>query len=172
MCLQGVIGSHSTCLQFNEFIQEKLPETQWCLVTESAATLRHFLHSEAARNKLKLAQHFHSYFDLCKEVQKAVKTKTEFKNLREIASCILWRKLFMWKVVDITGGRRCFVTQHSEHFYMLYFVWTRPKTSTCGFMWHKPHPPLFQLTKVCKDYMNIATTGYLPQLQTCSTWNL
>ena len=62
---------------------------QWCLVTDGQLALRHNLHWEASRKKAKLSEHFYSFYDLKKEVKKAVKHDSDFKNLEDVASCIL-----------------------------------------------------------------------------------
>lgn len=51
--------------------------------------LRHYLHLEACRKKAKLSDHFYNFYDLKKEVKKAVKHDSDFKNLEDVACCIL-----------------------------------------------------------------------------------
>lgn len=79
------------CVQFDNFVEETLTRTgeRWCLVTDGQFPLRHHLHLEAGRKKAKLSQHFYSFYDLKKEVGKALKHDSEFKDLEEVASCIL-----------------------------------------------------------------------------------
>ena len=78
-------------VQFDNFVEETLTCTgeRWFLVTDGQFPLRHHLHLEAGRKKAKLSQHFYSFYDLKKEVQKAVKHDSDFKDLEEVASCIL-----------------------------------------------------------------------------------
>lgn len=78
-------------VQFDNFVEETLTCTgeRWCLVTDGQFPLRHHLHLEAGRKKAKLSQHFYSFYDLKKEVRKAVKHDSDFKDLEEVASCIL-----------------------------------------------------------------------------------
>ena len=78
-------------LQFDNFVEKTLTCTgeRWYLVTDGQFPLRHYLHLEASRKKAKLSQHFYSFYDLRKEVRKAVKHDSDFKNLEEVASCIL-----------------------------------------------------------------------------------
>lgn len=86
-----VFSSLYTVLQFDSFIEKTLKRTgeQWCLVTDGQLALRHNLHWEASRKKAKLSDHFYSFYDLKKEVKKAVKHDSDFKNLEDVASCIL-----------------------------------------------------------------------------------
>ena len=58
-------------------------------MTDGQFPLRHHLHLEASRKKAKLSQHFYSFYDLKKEVRKAVKHDSDFEDLEEVASCIL-----------------------------------------------------------------------------------
>ena len=78
-------------VQFDNFVEETLTSTgeRWCLVTDGQFPLRHHLHLEAGRKKAKLSQHFYSFYDLKKEVRKVVKHDSDFKDLEEVASCIL-----------------------------------------------------------------------------------
>ena len=82
-------------LQFDNFVDKTLTCTgeRWCLVADGQFPLRHHLHLEAGRKKAKLLPHFYSFYDLKKEVKKAVKHDSDFKNLEEVASCILCLKL-------------------------------------------------------------------------------
>ena len=62
---------------------------RWNLVTDGQFPLRHYLHLEASRKKTKLSQHFYSFYDLRKEVRKALKHDSDYKSLEEVASRIL-----------------------------------------------------------------------------------
>ena len=58
-------------------------------MTDGQFPFRHHLHLEACRKKVKLSEHFYSFCDLRKEVKKAVKHDSDFKNLEDVACCIL-----------------------------------------------------------------------------------
>lgn len=62
---------------------------RWNLVTDGQFPLRHYLHLEASRKKTKLSQHFYSFYDLRKEVRKALKHDSDYRSLEEVASGIL-----------------------------------------------------------------------------------
>ncbi|XP_067054546.1 epithelial splicing regulatory protein 1-like isoform X2 [Acropora muricata] len=73
--------------EFDKFIAKHLTCTgkSWCLVTDGQLPLRHYLHMEACRKKTKLSDHFYSFYDLKKEVKRAVKYDSDFKNLEDVA---------------------------------------------------------------------------------------
>ena len=59
-------------------------------MTDGQYPLRHYLHLEACRKKAKLSDHFYSFYDLKKEIKRAVKHDSDFKNLEDVACCILF----------------------------------------------------------------------------------
>lgn len=73
--------------EFDKFIDTHLTCTgeSWCLVTDGQYPLRHYLHLEACRKKAKLSDHFYSFYDLKKEIKRAVKHDSDFKNLEDVA---------------------------------------------------------------------------------------
>lgn len=54
---------------------------------------------EACKKKNKLSDHFYSFYDLKKEVKRAVKYDSDFKNLEDVACCILSLRSDSFKIV-------------------------------------------------------------------------
>ncbi|XP_027051979.1 epithelial splicing regulatory protein 1-like isoform X2 [Pocillopora damicornis] len=74
--------------KFDNFVEKTVTCSgeRWNLVTDGQFPLRHYLHLEASRKKTKLSQHFYSFYDLRKEVRKALKHDSDYRSLEEVAS--------------------------------------------------------------------------------------
>ncbi|XP_032220211.2 epithelial splicing regulatory protein 1 [Nematostella vectensis] len=74
--------------QFQQFIEENLTSRgeKWSIVTDGQLTLRHFIHTQAIKNKIKLSEDFYNFYDLRKEFQREVKNGILFNTLQDIIS--------------------------------------------------------------------------------------
>ncbi|EDO47285.1 predicted protein [Nematostella vectensis] len=64
--------------KFQQFIEENLTSRgeKWSIVTDGQLTLRHFIHTQAIKNKIKLSEDFYNFYDLRKEFQREESTMT------------------------------------------------------------------------------------------------